>query len=375
MIKEGIIKHFKKIGDKRDTKNQKHNFLEIIVMTICAVCSGCDDYGEIAQFCRIKQTWFGRFLKLKNGIPSHDTFNRVIGSIDPEQFEKCFAEWVRAVHTISKGQVVAIDGKTVRGSKNGKTKAIHMVSAWANANKLVLGQVKTEEKSNEITAIPELLEILEISGCIVTIDAMGCQKDIVEKILKKGGDYVLAVKGNQSSLHEDIQLFFKDALPSKMKDIAHDYYKTIEKDHGRIEKREYYTTSDVEWLKKRHGEWKNLQSIGIAKSTVQLGERTREDIRFYISSLDADAKQFGKAVREHWGIENSLHWVLDVAFREDANRVRKDNSAENFAVIRHIALNLIKQDSSKESIKNKRKRCSYDDDFRYKVIFGSNKSI
>ena len=370
MDKAGIIEHFKGIEDKRDTKSQKHNLLEIIVMTICAVCAGCDDYCEIALFCKSKEEWFKNFLELKNGVASHDTFNRVISRIEPKQFEKCFMEWVSTTNKISKGQVVAIDGKTLRGSKDGDIKAIHMVSAWANTNKLVLGQIKTEEKSNEITAIPELLELLDVSGCIVTIDAMGCQTKIVEKIVSKSADYVLAVKGNQGSLSEDIELFFEEKLPHKMKDVAHDYYKTVEKDHGRIEKREYYITEEIGWLIERHPKWKNLKSIGIAKSTVQIGEKKREDIRFYISSLPGNATQFGDAVRGHWGIENSLHWVLDVAFHEDANRIRKDHSAENFAVIRHISLNLIKQDSSKISIKNKRKLCGYDDDFRYKIIFG-----
>jgi predicted transposase YbfD/YdcC len=370
MDKLGIIEHFQGIVDKRDSKNRKHNLLEIIVMTICAVCAGCDDYCEIALFCKSKEGWFKNFLELKNGIASHDTFNRVISLIEPKQFEKCFIEWVGTTNKISKGQVVAIDGKTLRGSKDGDIKAIHMVSAWANTNKLVLGQIKTEEKSNEITAIPELLDLLDVSGCIITIDAMGCQTKIVDKIVSKSADYVLAVKGNQGSLSEDIQLFFEEKLPSKMKYVTHDYYKTLEKDHGRVEKREYYITEEIAWLLERHPKWKNLKSIGIAKSTVEIDDKKREDIRFYISSLPGNAIQFGDAVRGHWGIENSLHWVLDVAFHEDANRVRKDHSAENFAVIRHISLNLIKQESSKISIKNKRKLCGYDDDFRYKIIFG-----
>jgi len=375
MDKAGIIDHFKGIEDKRDSKNQKHNLLEIIVMTICAVCAGCDDYCEIAKFCKTKEEWFKKFLELKNGVASHDTFNRVISRIEPKQFERCFMEWVSTANKISKGQVVAIDGKTLRGSKDGDTKAIHMVSAWANTNKLVLGQIKTEEKSNEITAIPELLDLLDVSGCIVTIDAMGCQTKIVDKIVSKGADYVLAVKGNQGRLSEDIQLFFADELPNKMKDVLHDYHKTVEKDHGRMERREYYITEEIDWLKESHPKWKDMKSIGIAKSTVQIGDKTREDIRFYISSLSANATKFGEAVRGHWGIENSLHWVLDVAFHEDANRSRKDHSAENFAVIRHISLNLIKQNSSKDSIKIKRKRCGYDDDFRHNIIFGEETTL
>jgi predicted transposase YbfD/YdcC len=362
MKNKGVKEYFECIEDKRNNKNKLHNMLEIIIMTICAVVAGCDDWDEIAVFCKAKEAWFRRFLVLENGVASHDTFNRVISMIDPKQFEKCFIEWVSSVNEITKGQVVAIDGKTVRRSGSTNKKAVHMVSAWANDNKLVLGQIKTEEKSNEITAIPELLDLLDVSGCIVTIDAMGCQRDIAEKIIDKQADYVLAVKANQGRLLEDIKLFFETEKATS------NYFVKREKSHGRLEKREYYITSEIEWLETKNN-WRNIKSIGMTENKVTVGDITTTETRYFITSLGDNAEIFGKAVRDHWGIENSLHWVLDMAFREDESRARKDNSAENFSVIRRIALNLIRKEGSKGSLKIRRKRCSFDDNFLYKVVF------
>lgn len=245
-----------------------------------------------------------------------------------------------------------------------------MVSAWATANRVVWGQVKTEDKSNEIRTIPELLDILALNGCIVTIDAMGCQKNIAAGVIDKGADYVLALKGNQGTLHEDIKLFFQDAKETSFKDIHHDFYKTIDGDHGRIETRRYYSVPDIEWLEGK-ANWKNIKSIGMVESEREIGDKTTKETRYYISSLPSNAKLFGEAVRKHWGIENSLHWVLDVVFREDECRIRKGHAAENFAVLRHIALNLVRQEKSiRRGVKGKRLKAGWDNDYLGKILSG-----
>lgn len=364
-----IEKYFETITDKRQEWKTKHNLLEIIIMTICAVVAECEAWYQIEEYCEEKEGWFKEKLglKLEYGIPSHDTFERVFAMIEPKELEKSFMSWVKAVNKITKGEIVSIDGKTICASRDDNKKAIHMVSAWANTNKLVLGQVKTDEKSNEIRAIPELLELLELNGCIVTIDAMGCQKDISKKIIEKEADYVLSLKGNQTSLNDDVARYFEDAVKNRnlYDEIAET--KTLDNGHGRIEKRKYYLTTDVEWLTQKP-EWTELNAIGMVKSNVVEKGIIREETRYFITSL-TDVIVFAKAVRGHWGIENSLHWVLDVAFNEDNCRMRKDNSGENFAVIRHIAVNLLKKDKSKLSLKAKRHKCAYSDNFLHKIIF------
>lgn len=364
-----IKKHFEEITDKRQECKIKHNLLEVIVLTICAVIAECEAWYQIEEYCEEKKEWFRTKLglKLEKGIPSHDTFERIFAMIEPKEFEKCFTLWIKAVNQLTKNETISIDGKTIRASRTTNKKAIHMVSAWANSSKIVLGQLKTEEKSNEITAIPTLLDLLEIKGCIVTIDAMGCQKDISAKIVEKEADYILGLKGNQSSLHNDVKLYFEEALKNRRLYPEIDDTTTKEKGHGRIEKRIYYLTSEIEWLSQK-SDWTGLNSIGMVHSIVEEKGIVRTENRYFITSL-TNIDTFAKSVREHWGIENSLHWVLDVGFNEDNCRMRKDNSGENFAVVRHIALNLLKQDNSKLSMKAKRHKCAYSDNFLYKILF------
>lgn len=359
-----MMKHFENITDTRQPWKVEHNLLEIIVMTICAVISGCEYWEDIVDFCQVKAQWFQKKmgLELKNGVASHDTFQRVFQMIKPEELETGFLSWVRSVTCLTKGEIVSIDGKTIRGSREAKTKAIHMVSAWASANQAVLGQVKTEEKSNEITAIPTLLEILEIKGCIITIDAMGCQKDIAAKIVESEADYVFGLKGNQTGLHDDVRLYF-ETEKTGAKTVTRD------KDHGRIETREYFLETEIEWLHQKQ-DWAGLNAIGMVKSCVWEKDVLREESRFFITSL-VDVNTFARAVRAHWGIENSLHYCLDVVFHEDACRTRKDNSAENFSVIRKIALNILKNFPAKMSLRRKRFKCEYDADFMAEVLLSA----
>lgn len=365
-----LQKHFEEIKDDRESWKIKHDMVEIIVMTICAVIGGCDAWEVIEDFCKVKETWFREHLnlKLKNGIPSHDTFERVFGMIKPAEFERCFISWIKEVFDKTDGEIISIDGKTLRGSKDTTKSPIHMVSAWANNNQLVLGQLATEEKSNEITAVPALLELLEINGCIVTADAMSCQKDIVAKITEQKADYVIGLKDNQSNLKKNVEDYFYDALRDKRIYPETQARKTVEKGHGRYETRQYYLTTEIEWLEQKTA-WHNLNGIGMVKSKIEKNNVVTEDTRYYITSL-CDVNDFAGAVRSHWGIENSLHWCLDVVFNEDHIRMRKDYTAENMAVVRHIVLNILKnfQTPKKMSLSRKRQKCEYDHNFLADVL-------
>ena len=358
--------HFSNITDPRK-ENRRHKLIDILTIAICGVICNADSYEHIAEFGKAKYQWLKRFLELPHGIPSADTFERVFARIDPDEFKNAFMNWVAAIADLTKGEIVSIDGKTLRRShdrSNGKS-AIHMVSAWACSNGIVLGQRKTDEKSNEITAIPQLLKLLEIEGCIVTIDAMGCQRSIAETIIDKKADFVFSLKGNQGNLHDDVELFFQHHLK---KGHPFDYHETVNGGHGKIEIRRYWTTSDIQWLQGKEN-WKDLKTICMVQRERHFDDKIENETSYYIGSIDNDAEKFGHAIRSHWGVENSLHWVLDVSFREDESRIRKKNAPENFAVLRHIALNLIKRETSlKKSIKSKRLRAGWDNDYLIKIL-------
>jgi len=373
-VTASIEEHFGNITDPRIERTKLHKLIDILGIAICAAICGCDNWEDIAAFGEAKREWFGTFLELPNGIPSHDTFNRVFGRLNPDEFRSSFMAWISAASELIGGQVIALDGKVLRSSHDhgiGKG-AIDMVSAWACENRLVLGQVKVDEKSNEITAIPQLLKALEISGCIVTIDAMGCQTEIAKTIVEKEGDYVLALKENQGNLFEDVQKLFTDLESSDYRGYVYDYEKTVDKGHGRIEIRECWTISDPDILRYLRGfeNWEKLQTVSRIRSQRWTGnEKTSED-RFHIASIPG-AKRVLASVRSHWGIENGLHWTLDLAFDEDHCRVRKHHGPENFAILRHIALNLLKQEHTcKRSIKGKRLMAGWCEDYLLKVLSG-----
>ncbi len=362
---------FSSLTDPRIIKKTRHQLEEIITITICAVISGADSWVEIEEYGHCKYEWLKTFLELSNGIPSHDTFGRFFSLVSTQELETCFLNWVQSVVEVV-DDVIAIDGKQLRRSydRASNKAAIHMVSAWASENGMVIGQVKTDEKSNEITAIPELLKVLELKGCIVTIDAMGCQKQIAEQIVTGEADFVLALKGNQGNLYQDVYQFFQDSIDTNFEGLDWDYHETEDSNHGRVEIRRYWTVSSLGALSELN-DWPMVNSIGIVESERQIGGKNSLEFRFYISSLAGDAKQFAKAVRNHWGIENSLHWVLDVAFREDESRIRIGNAPANLSIIRHLALNLIKKEKSlKVGTKVKRMRAGWDNDYLLKILFG-----
>lgn len=363
-----IAAHFGDIADPRIDRTKLHKLIDILAIAICAVICGADDWVEVALFGEAKVSWLRTFLELPNGIPSHDTFTRVFARLDPDEFRKRFLEWVKAVYELSSGQVVAIDGKKLRGSQDGTLGrgAIDMVSAWASENELVIGQIKVDDKSNEITAIPQLLQILELGGCLVTIDAIGCQKEIAEAIIHQGADYILEVKENQAHLYEDIADVFAGAQEVNFHQVPHTYHKTVDGSHGRIEIRECWAISQPEYLHQVRNleDWSQLHSLFRICNQRKLNGKAEETVHFYIASPVWGAERFLRSKRSHWGIENGLHWVLDVAFQEDHHRLRKDHGPENFAILRHIALNLLKQDKSvKAGIKAKRLKAGWDNDF------------
>lgn len=368
---DSFMSHFSILEDPRlNNHKQLHSLEDILVLTLLAVICGAESWVDIEDFGKCNKSWLKKFLKFSNGIPSHDTIGGVFRRLEPEQFKACFLSWVQSLVEVSEGDIITIDGKTLRHSYDSadKRNAIHMISAWSCGNELVLGQFKTEEKSNEITAIPELLKVLNLTGCTVTIDAMGCQKKIAKDIVKGGGDYVLSLKENHKTLHDDVALYMESLRSGHLKNRHFDYFEHSEKGHGRIETRRHWITDNIDWLDGKSS-WSSMKSIGMVERERQVKDKISKEIHFYISSREADAKEFAKCVRSHWEVENKLHWVLDVCFNEDACRVRKDFSAENFAVIRHLALNLLKQENTfKGSMRRKRKRAGWDRDYLIKIM-------
>jgi predicted transposase YbfD/YdcC len=366
-----LFDRLNEIPDPRRDQTKRHLLGDILTIAVCATIAGAEGWDDSADFGVAKQNWFATFLALPNGIPSHDTFRRVFLLLKPALLAEVFRAWVQSAVELSAGQLINIDGKRLRGSKKKAdgSGALHFVSAWAGAQGVVLGQVKTEEKSNEITAIPELLKLLEVSGCIVTIDAMGCQREIVKQIQEQGGDYVISLKGNQETLHQEVKDYMDWGERSGFEDIEHDYCETLEKGHGRIEERRCWVAGDLEWLTK-YKEWKGLRSVIMVEAEREvLGGAKSVERRYFISSLGIDAQQALGAVRGHWGIENQLHWSLDVSFGEDRSRIRSENGAENLAVLRHMGLNLLKQEkSSRRGLAGRRKNAGWNETYLAKVL-------
>lgn len=368
---EKLFEGIRKIADPRREHQKFHSLYEIVVIAICAVLCGAEHWTEIEEYGEAKREWLATFLELKHGIPSHDTFRRVFILLDPMELKSVFVDWVSAAVSLSQGTLVNLDGKNLRGSKEplkGK-KALNVVSAWVSEQSVVLGQIKCEEKSNEITAIPELLKILDLEGCVVTIDAMGCQTDIVKEIVEKEADYVISLKGNQGTLHGEVKQYLDWAQHHNFKDIAYETCRTLEKDHGRIEERRCWVTEELGWLEQKE-EWKKLKSVIMVEAVREvLGKEKTTERRYFISSLGANAERALRAVRGHWAVENELHWCLDIGFREDECQIREAQSAENFAALRHIGLNLLKQDKScRLGIKSKRKKAGWDESYLLKVL-------
>lgn len=365
--KKALLEHFADLEDPR-SRQSPHGLMELLLTAICAVLSGADSWVSVVVWGQAKLDWLRQFLPFANGVASHDTFGRVFALLDAAVFEQCFIAWMRSVCGTFKGLQVALDGKTVRRAKSSGQKAIHLVSAFAHGLGLTLGQMKTAEKSNEITAIPELLDALLLKGCIVTIDAMGCQKAIAAKIVQQDCDYALMVKNNQPGLAAAIEGFFSTADRTGYEGVSHTRAEWIEKDHGRIETRRCVVTDDLSCLEARH-DWPGVKTLVLVEAIREINGVTSTERRYYISSRLADAEHIGTVVRGHWGVENGLHWSLDVAFGEDQARMREGNSAENFSILRRIALNLIRQDKSvKVGVKNRRLMAGWDDAYREKLL-------
>lgn len=365
--------HFSSLPDPRIERTKRYPLIEILFLVVSATISGSEGWKAIKDFGDIKLSWLRQFLPYEAGIPVDDTIARVMRRLDTKEFQSCFVSWMQAISSATSGDVIAIDGKTLRRSHDGRTNKspIHMVSAWSTANSVVLGQEKTTDKSNEITAIPELLEVLALKGCIVTIDAMGCQREIASKIVSKKADYVLALKGNQGHFHEETKTFFTTAIEAGFKEVEHDFHEEYDSGHGRLEHRQCWVINPKQFPGSfNHIEkWARLECLVMVKTRREMPDKTTEDTRFYIASINNGAKKLLNIVRKHWLVENALHWTLDVTFREDESRIRKDAAPENYAIVRHMALNVIKSDSSiKASVKRKRAMAALSDDFRTTVV-------
>jgi len=367
-----LFEHFVTLPDPRVERTKQHLLLDLLTIAVCAVICGADSFVEMEEFGNAKQEWLASFLALPSGIPSHDTFTRVFAALDPEAFSRCFLAWVQATVIHTEGAVIAVDGKFARRShhRGAGRAAIDMVSAWASANRVVLGQRATDAKRNEITAIPALLALLLLKGCIVTIDAMGCQTAIAQTIIDREADYVLALKENQETLYHEVQHLFADAEETGGADDERDHAKTVDGGHGRVEIRRYWTISDQETIAHLDpdGEWAGLRGIGMVEAERREQGKVSRETRYFLTSL-TDAATFGRAVRGHWGIENGLHWVLDMAFREDESRVRVGHGAANLVVLRHMVVNLLRRErTAKVGIKAKRLKAGWDEQYLLNIL-------
>ena len=363
-----FLEYFKDLPDPRQLGKVVYPLDEVLLLCLLAVLGGAETFVDIARFGEKKLDLLRRFRPFRDGTPSHDHLGDIFATLDAEQFQRCFVAWVAAL-TGAPADVIAIDGKTLRRSyqKKGAKAPIHMVSAFAARQRLVLGQVKVADKSNEIVAIPALLDMMAIEGAIVTIDAMGCQRDIAQKILDKKADYVLALKGNQGTLREDVEVFAAEQKANGFKDTKVSRHETIDGDHGRIETRTYTAIHDVAWLQERH-DWPGLRGVVMVESTREIGDKIERETRFYITSLVLLAYQLGPAIRSHWAVENSLHWVMDMIFRDDECRIRTDHAPANFTTLKHMAHNLIRKAPGNDSLRLKRKVAAWDDDFLVSLI-------
>src|SRR6516162_7348089 len=364
----GFLNLFRDLPDPRQAGKVLYPLEEILLLCLLAVLAGAETFVDIARFGQKKLDLLRRFRPFRDGTPSHDHLGDIFATLDAEKFQRCFVAWVAAL-TGTSAEVIAIDGKTVRRSyqKKGAKAPIHMVSAFAARQRLVLGQVKVAEKSNEIVAIPKLLDLLAIEGAIVSIDAIGCQREIAAKIVDKKADYVLALKGNQGTLREDVELFAAEQKVNGFKDTKVSRHQTVDGDHGRIETRSYTAFHDLAWLQERH-DWPGLKSVVMVESTREIGDKIEREIRFYITSLVLAAHLIGPVIRSHWAVENSLHWVLDMIFRDDECRVRKDYAPANFTTLKHMAHNLMRLAPGKDSLRLRRKTAAWDDDYLLSLI-------
>jgi len=379
LTKTSLVAHLSRVPDPRINRRKDHDLVDLLVIAVCTLLCAGETFNDMEDFGKAKHDWFKTFLPLRNGIPSHDTFNRVFAALDPRHFLECFLSWTQSVRTAVAQEVVALDGKALRRALNRDQSIKYVVSAWAESNGLVLGQLKVADKSNEITAVPELLRVLELSGCIVTIDAMGCQKKIAKEIVEADADYVLALKGNQETVHEEMKTFLDQTIaetqaprPSGTKLSAAAaqlaFLETVGKDHGRFEIRRYYQSTELAWFADL-GKWEGLQSAGMVESIREVAGKTTVERRYFLSSLPLGVATFARAVRSHWGVENKLHWVMDVCFREDQSRARTGYAAENLATLRRLALNMLKREPTKKrGIRGKQLNASWDHPYLLRLL-------
>jgi predicted transposase YbfD/YdcC len=374
--KLSLIEHFKNLPDPRVNRTKEHELIDVLTIAICTLLCAGESFNDMEDFGRAKEDWFKTFLSLRNGIPSHDTFNRVFAALDPQAFGECFMAWTQSLRTAVAQEIVALDGKALRRALDADQNSKVIVSAWAQSNGLVLGQLKVDDKSNEITALPKLLRALELSGCIVTVDAMGTQKQIAKEIQEADADYVMALKGNHEVVHQEVKTFLdaavaeREARPVRPSPAAATLatLQTVEKDHGRLETRRYYQSAALDWFADRE-QWEGLQTVGMVEAIREAGGKQTVERRYYLSSLPLGVATFARAVRGHWAVENSLHWVLDVQMGEDDSRARTGCAAENLATLRRLALNLLKREATKKrGIRGKQLNASWDHAYLLRLL-------